>query len=68
MSFKKTGYVIRLKCGGYLQGYEGGCSIIGKKRYATVFLNHEEAVKAARSAFEKMTVEKIGEVFDDRLA
>jgi hypothetical protein len=68
MSFKKTGYVIRLKCGGYLQGHEGGCSIIGKKRYATVFLNHEEAVKAALSAFEKMTVEKVGDVPDDRLA
>jgi hypothetical protein len=68
MSSKKTGYVIRLKCGGYLQGYEGGCLIVGKKRHAIVFLNHEDAEKAAQSAFEKMTVEKIVEVSDDRLA
>ena len=61
-------YVIRLKCGGYLQGHESGCYIIGKKRHAIVFTNQEDAEKAALSAYEKMTVEKIGEVPDDRLA
>ncbi len=64
----KSGYVIRLKCGGYFQGYEGGCHIIGKKRHALVFTNQEDAQKAAQSAYEKMTVEKIGEVSNDRLA
>ena len=64
----KSGYVIRLKCGSYLQGYESGCHIIGKKRHAIVFINQEDAEKAAQSAYEKMTVEKIGEVPDDRLA
>ena len=68
MKLVKAGYVIRFKCGGYFQGYESGCYIIGKKRHAIVFLNHEDAEKAAQSAFEKMTVEKIGEVSDDRLA
>ena len=62
MNPSKAGYVIRLKCGGYLHGYEGGCHIIGKKRYALVFNNHEDAQKEAQSAYEKMTVEKIGEV------
>lgn len=68
MKLVKTGFVIRLKCGGYLHGYEGGCYIIGKKRHAIVFLNHENAEKAAQSAFEKMTVEKVGDVPNDRLA
>lgn len=52
-------YVLRDSGGAYLQGYEDGACVVGKKRHAKVFQSEAEAHKAARTPHQSWIVEKL---------
>jgi len=54
-----VGYVLRDIGGAYLQGYEDGAYVVGKKRHAKVFQSETEAHKASRTPHQNWIVEKI---------
>ena len=56
---ERLSYVLRDTSGAYLQGYEGGAYITGKKRSAKIFHDETEAQKAARSPFKDWIVERV---------
>jgi hypothetical protein len=55
----RLSYVLRDTSGAYLQGYEGGAYIVGKKRSAKIFEDEAQAQKAARSPFKDWIVERV---------
>ena len=59
MMTDRLSYVLRDTSGAYLQGYEGGDYIVGKKRGAKIFEDEAQAQKAARSPFKDWIVEKV---------